>query len=76
MSELADRITIIIFNRMLEAGSDLVSEEGENPEYDRAIYELIRDTAGLALPMAVQGDGDAAREYVAARIKALRIERG
>ena len=30
------------------SGADLMSESGENPEYDRAIVELVSDSLGLS----------------------------
>jgi hypothetical protein len=36
-------------DRMMSAGSQLLSEEGENPEYDRGIAELCTELLGLPI---------------------------
>lgn len=43
--------------RLLSTAKGLASEDGENPEYDRALVELCVDTLGVA------GD-DQARAFV------------
>lgn len=42
--------------QIVEVAKNLVSDEGENPEYDRAIIEMTRDLLGLT---------EFDREYVA-----------
>jgi hypothetical protein len=63
----------VVFERMLNVGADLVSEDGENPEYDRAIYELIRDVNYDDFPEHL--DDDARRDYVMHLIAVIRVER-
>lgn len=50
----------------IRTASYLVSDDGENPEYDRAIYELIVDLFGVGV------DVDEGRSLVAAAIKLRR----
>lgn len=35
--------------RCIEVGASLISEDGENPEYDRAIAEFTIDVCGLTM---------------------------
>jgi hypothetical protein len=63
----------VVFERMIQVGADLVSEDGENPEYDRAIYELIRDMCYDDFPESL--DDDARRDYVMHLIAVVRVER-
>jgi hypothetical protein len=35
--------------RLIKLARDLKSEDGENPEYDRALVELITDAAGMTM---------------------------
>lgn len=60
----------------LDAAANLVSEEGENPEYDRALAELIVDTFGPDLrdiDQSIFDDGmETARPYVANLIRMRR----
>ena len=61
-----------IVSKMLEVGADLVSEDGENPEYDRAIYELIAHMPGDSLGTS---DMDERRKRVEHTIALMRIGR-
>lgn len=47
MSKSYDLEPGLLMVRVLGVASDLVSEDGENPEYDRAIVELTMDLLGL-----------------------------
>lgn len=38
-------------NHMIRVAANLTSEDGENPEYDRALVELIVDTQGVGVDM-------------------------
>lgn len=62
-------------NHLIETGSYLVSERGENPEYDRGIYELIADAMGTALPESAGDDMDSRREYVQDQIDLVLAQR-
>jgi hypothetical protein len=55
-------LTITISDLYTRA-TNLVSEEGENPEYDRALIELLASLLGL--------DSDDARDTIATRIGAI-----
>lgn len=35
-------------NQVIQAGADLLSEDGENTEYDRAIVELVGTVLGVS----------------------------
>lgn len=43
--------------QLIRNASYLKSESGENPEYDRALVELVRDTAGLTRDEAAAAIG-------------------
>ena len=62
----------VVFERMLTAAAYLVSEGGENSEYDRGIYELIADVCGQEIPAAHM---DEARDYVMHAIALIKAER-
>lgn len=40
-----------LLGELIACGADLLSEDGENPEYDRAIAEFVIDMAGIGLSM-------------------------
>lgn len=46
------------FEIAIQAAQSLKSEHGENPEYDRALVELIADTFGAELAPMVPQDAD------------------
>lgn len=60
----------------LQAAADLASEDGENPEYDRALCELIVDTFGSDLrdldPHIMDDGMETARPWVADRIRSIK----
>jgi hypothetical protein len=39
----------VSLKKLAELASRLKSEDGENPEYDRALVELVTDAAGLPM---------------------------
>jgi hypothetical protein len=45
----AKRIALSTLKRI---AASLLSEDGENPEYDRALSELVTDAAGLSMEFA------------------------
>lgn len=45
---IRDAVLAAMHRRIIEQARDLRSEEGENPEYDRALVELTMRTIGLA----------------------------
>ncbi len=48
----------VSFREAIEAARELKSEHGENPEYDRALVELIRDLFNPGV------DSDDSREII------------
>lgn len=55
-----DMVTV---SKVLAAASDLLSEDGENPEYDRGVVELVCDTLGFHMDT---------KEHVLIILRALR----
>lgn len=62
-------------HQALTAAAGLASEEGENPEYDRALAEVIVDTFGADIrdldPSAFDDGMDTARPWVTSRIRSM-----
>lgn len=56
----------ITYDKLIEVGALLVSEDGENPEYDRAITEFIVDLVGF------DGGMDVGRPIVTADLAAWK----
>lgn len=55
---------MIRLDALVQTAADLMSEDGENPEYDRALVELVRDL----LPGVTADD----REVVERLLRAAR----
>jgi len=41
------KIKMVAVTRLIEEAKDLLSDDGENPEYDRALKELIERVTGM-----------------------------
>lgn len=62
------------YKTLIKVAANLVSEEGSNPEYDRAIYEFIVDLAGVGEGMD-DGRAIVAEDIAAYRRVELRLNR-
>jgi hypothetical protein len=40
-------MSTVTTERVVQVAADLMSEDGENPEYDRACVEIVRDLLGM-----------------------------
>lgn len=46
-----DQNATVSIGKLIMLAQDLKSEHGENPEYDRALVELITDAASLSMDL-------------------------
>lgn len=75
ITELLQRgMRVAMLDGLLERAADLMSDDGENPEYDRALVDLIAEACGTALPPGLQ-DMDAKKQYIVNKLAVVRAER-